>query len=53
MTDFEITRVSFHPESVRQWADGNAAHSNWPVVYVLDSGAQGNIRPGDVEIYVG
>ena len=36
MTDFEIARLGFHARAVREWAESNASHTNWPVVYVLD-----------------
>lgn len=53
MTDFEIERLGFHAEAVREWSQSNASHSNWPVVYVLDSAPAGGGRPGEVEVYVG
>jgi hypothetical protein len=53
MTDFEVARLGFHPAAVREWADSSTSHSNWPVVYVLDSGDPRGSRPDEVEVYVG
>lgn len=48
MTRFEIERLSFDKRAVRVWAEGDARRSNWPVVYVIDSGSRA--KPA---VYVG
>lgn len=53
MTGFEVMRLAFDADAVREWSESSASHSNWPVVYVLDSVAPGTNRAGDIEVYVG
>lgn len=53
MTAFEVTRLGFSADAVREWAESNPSHSNWPVVYVLDSADSRRGRTGEVEVYVG
>ncbi|GAA2753532.1 DUF2075 domain-containing protein [Amnibacterium kyonggiense] len=52
MTGFEISRLDFRAEAVRDWAASNALRTNWPVVYVLD-GRSDEARSSEVEVYVG
>lgn len=52
MTSSEIRRIPFDKNAVRQAAGSDPRLKNWPIVYVLDSGAQGTgSRLGSV--YVG
>ncbi|BCT75260.1 hypothetical protein SCMU_11020 [Sinomonas cyclohexanicum] len=44
MTSFRIERLALDSESVKVWADGDARHRNWPVVYTLNN---------DSSIYIG
>lgn len=37
MSGFSIQRFPFQREAVATWAQGDARHTNWPVVYVIDS----------------
>ena len=45
MTGFEISRLVFEVEAVKEWSASSALHANWPVVYVLDSESEQS-RPG-------
>jgi hypothetical protein len=52
MTGFELSRLDFRAEAVREWATSNALRTNWPVVYVLN-GRSGDAPSAEVEVYVG
>lgn len=49
MTPFEIEKLDFTASSISTWAAGDERRTNWPVVYVLDSGAS-SLTPS---VYVG
>ncbi|WP_436793846.1 DNA/RNA helicase domain-containing protein [Actinospongicola halichondriae] len=50
MTSFRIERFDFTGSELRQWADTDPRHHNWPVVYALNAdGTSSEAR----EIYVG
>jgi DUF2075 family protein len=49
MTPFEIENLDFTASSISKWAAGDERRTNWPVVYVLDSGAS-SLAPS---VYVG
>ncbi len=50
MTSFRIERFDFTDIELRQWADADPRHHNWPVVYALNAdGTSSEAR----EIYVG
>lgn len=50
MTSFRIERFDFTDADLKQWADTDPRHRNWPVVYALD--ADGAV-PEQRAIYVG
>lgn len=52
MTAFEVTHVKFSHDAVQSWARANPSHTDWPVVYVLDSAA-GSALPTRLDVYVG
>ncbi len=47
MTEFSIERLPFQRQHVDAWARSDEHHTDWPVVYVLDSTARGK------KLYVG
>ncbi|WP_396656635.1 DNA/RNA helicase domain-containing protein [Microbacterium sp.] len=49
MTPFEVERIPFSSPAISRWAAGDERRSNWPVVYVLDSGDSSDIS----YVYVG
>lgn len=49
MTPFEIERLDFTSPAISNWASGDERRTNWPVVYILDSGGS----PGMPSVYVG
>jgi len=54
MTPFEVSRLEFTAPAVRSWALADERHTNWPVVYVLDSAAGLAARAGGApQVYVG
>lgn len=56
MTPFEIARLDFTSDSVREWAPLDTRHSNWPVVYVLEGSTaehQSNRGTRLNDVYVG
>ncbi|WP_336644845.1 DUF2075 domain-containing protein [Microbacterium sp. USHLN186] len=47
MTEFSIERLPFERQRVDAWAHSDAQHTDWPVVYVLDSSSDSK------KLYVG
>lgn len=47
MTEFSIERLPFERKQIDVWARSNAQHTDWPVVYVLDSSGRSK------KLYVG
>lgn len=53
MTSFEVEKLEFNGPSVKRWAEAERRHTNWPVVYVLDSDSE-RATPAELgDIYVG
>lgn len=54
MTSFELERLAFTSESVKDWSLLDSRFTNWPVVYVLDN-ADRKPSPGTMidDIYIG
>jgi DUF2075 family protein len=57
MTDFEIERFNFAPDSVNAWAPLDHKYNNWPVVYILDGptldAARRKAGDPNSDVYVG
>jgi len=55
MTSFELERLAFTSESVRDWSLLDPRFTNWPVVYLLDNAERKRVpsAPALDDIYVG
>jgi DUF2075 family protein len=47
MTPFSVEKLGFDGAAIAAWGRTDKRHSNWPVVYVLDGGAQSSVYVGE------